>query len=433
MISSISYLTNDDIGLIVFVLDILAKSLLFLLIFKDIIRRVGKKLSHASLHMAWVGFLIIIGLLPVLPLLVQSFTELDWRFSAITFLLSYDEITDAAAATSMTSVSAVLISFYVMGVAIFLTRLLFSFIKLAQIRHSAVYPSHASDQRLLQGIREQYDLKASPSLGITTHTKSPVSFGWLGPVVLVPESWYEWSDTTKLCVLLHELTHIKRIDWLTHILAMFVTSLNWFNPVIWYSRTQINRCAENACDAMVVRTGIEKVDYADQLLQFARNRKGFKSSIPLANHMISVSELTDRVDAILEDDRLSSSKAVNFLLTLLLLTLMSLASIRVLSVESEGYYLDPVLVHSERVLYRSPPLMHRSQGRTRLRFNIDEYGNVEAQSIRIISSTDPDALAPPAIEALKKFKYQPRIVRGVPKPTRGLESEFTIRLNQAGF
>ena len=61
---------------------------------------------------------------------------------------------------------------------------------------------------------------------------SPVSGGILRPVILLPAE-RDWDETTRECVLLHELTHIRRLDALVKLLAAAALCLHWFNPLVW--------------------------------------------------------------------------------------------------------------------------------------------------------------------------------------------------------
>ena len=78
-----------------------------------------------------------------------------------------------------------------------------------------------------------------------------------------------WSELDLQRVFVHELEHVKRFDWLTHISTRAICSFYWFHPLVWIAWRQISLEAERACDdAVVVQT--EREDYADQLVGLAR-------------------------------------------------------------------------------------------------------------------------------------------------------------------
>ena len=59
----------------------------------------------------------------------------------------------------------------------------------------------------------------------------PMTWGWLRPVVLLPADSATWSDDRRRSVLLHELAHVRRRDWLADSIARAACALYWFNPL----------------------------------------------------------------------------------------------------------------------------------------------------------------------------------------------------------
>jgi beta-lactamase regulating signal transducer with metallopeptidase domain len=61
----------------------------------------------------------------------------------------------------------------------------------------------------------------------------PVTWGCRHPRIVVPLTSAEWSADCRRIVLLHELAHIRRNDWLTLLFAECVRAMHWFNPIVW--------------------------------------------------------------------------------------------------------------------------------------------------------------------------------------------------------
>ena len=82
---------------------------------------------------------------------------------------------------------------------------------------------------------------------------SPLTFGVLRPVILLPAS-ADWSDRTTLpYVLYHEYVHIRRFDAAGKLLLAAALCVHWFNPLVWLMYVLANRDIELACDEAVVR------------------------------------------------------------------------------------------------------------------------------------------------------------------------------------
>jgi beta-lactamase regulating signal transducer with metallopeptidase domain len=125
----------------------------------------------------------------------------------------------------------------------------------------------------------------------------------LEPKVLLPCEVEEWSDQRLRAVLLHELAHVKRHDYLTQLLGHVAVAIHWFNPLVWYAVRRMRVERERACDDRVLSTGSKASDYAEHLLDIARSLKmsGFASATSVA--MARRSQLSDRLLDVLDATR----------------------------------------------------------------------------------------------------------------------------------
>ena len=64
--------------------------------------------------------------------------------------------------------------------------------------------------------------------------QQPATCGWLRPVVLLPAHLRTHDAALIRAVLVHELLHVKRGDWIVLVGEELVRALHWFNPAIWW-------------------------------------------------------------------------------------------------------------------------------------------------------------------------------------------------------
>jgi len=131
----------------------------------------------------------------------------------------------------------------------------------------------------------------------------PMVWGSLRPTILLPANVSEWSAETIQNVLLHELAHIRRCDWLAHGLSLLARSLFWFNPLVWFAARKLRCECERACDDLLLRTGASACDYADTLLSVTRAAVNEARPPQVALGMSSASELEWRIHSILDHTR----------------------------------------------------------------------------------------------------------------------------------
>jgi beta-lactamase regulating signal transducer with metallopeptidase domain len=96
----------------------------------------------------------------------------------------------------------------------------------------------------------------------------PLTWGLIKPVILIPSGHESWSKDQKSSALFHELSHIKRADFMVTILVRLSLALFWFNPLSWIVFRQMKSEQEKACDELVLKAGIKPSTYAANLLMF---------------------------------------------------------------------------------------------------------------------------------------------------------------------
>ena len=98
---------------------------------------------------------------------------------------------------------------------------------------------------------------------------TPLMFGVLHPIITLPERVYDGELLRN--ILRHELMHDRRRDPLYKWFAVAVLSTQWFNPLSYLIRRELNRACELSCDEMLLRgmDRAEKLSYGNTLLNMA--------------------------------------------------------------------------------------------------------------------------------------------------------------------
>jgi bla regulator protein BlaR1 len=99
----------------------------------------------------------------------------------------------------------------------------------------------------------------------------PGVFGMFRPVLLLPEGILGRMTAAQLKgVVAHELCHVYYRDNLIAAVHMFVETVFWFHPVVWWIGRRMVEERELACDEEVLRLGNEPRVYAESLLTICR-------------------------------------------------------------------------------------------------------------------------------------------------------------------
>lgn len=154
------------------------------------------------------------------------------------------------------------------------------------------------DNDMSQSWLKEHKLRRTISIRQSDRISSPLTFGVLHPVILMPKKT-DWENEDELkYVLEHEFVHIKRFDILSKLALIAAVCLHWFNPFVWIMYVLANRDIELCCDETVVcRFGREtRASYARVLISMEETKSGF---VPLCSHF-SKNAIEERITAIMK-------------------------------------------------------------------------------------------------------------------------------------
>lgn len=143
---------------------------------------------------------------------------------------------------------------------------------LSYIKRIARFESSPADFAWLQkfeALKSKLGITGKVALLQSNIIKVPIASGLLKPMIIVPASLFA-NMTPELIesILLHELAHIRRKDFLVNILQSFAETIFFFNPFIIKISSLIRDERENCCDAMAVDIVKDKLSYVEALVAF---------------------------------------------------------------------------------------------------------------------------------------------------------------------
>ncbi|MGM9937424.1 MAG: M56 family metallopeptidase [Candidatus Ornithomonoglobus sp.] len=97
-----------------------------------------------------------------------------------------------------------------------------------------------------------YDMRIHREIEVRTSVTltSPLLFGVLRPVVIVPEK--EFSQAELIMIFTHELTHYRHCDLAIKLMMSVVRCIHFFNPAVYFLSKAINEGCELCCDEAVL-------------------------------------------------------------------------------------------------------------------------------------------------------------------------------------
>lgn len=149
----------------------------------------------------------------------------------------------------------------------------------------------------------RHPLRRTISIRQDDRISSPLTYGILHPVILLPRQNLSLPQETLDCILTHEYVHIRRFDCLLKLLLTAALCLHWLNPLVWVMYLLANRDIELCCDEEVLsRMGLEKRSvYAMTLIDLEEQKSGLSPLYNSFKHNLT----EERICAIMKMKRLS--------------------------------------------------------------------------------------------------------------------------------
>jgi beta-lactamase regulating signal transducer with metallopeptidase domain len=169
------------------------------------------------------------------------------------------------------------------GATAFSLRLLFGWILAERLRSGMARPASADWQRTLDRLKTRVSVSGPVRLLVSGALHAPAAIGWLRPIVLVPVGALTGLPAAQMeALLIHELAHIRRHDYLLHILQSAVEAIFFYHPAVWWISSHMRTERELCCDDVAVSLTGDPVIYARALAEFDSAR-WMKPAVMAAN------------------------------------------------------------------------------------------------------------------------------------------------------
>lgn len=159
---------------------------------------------------------------------------------------------------------------YLLLISVLCFRWFMGYRKTQQIRYLGLQKMPAEWRLFVQRIATQLDIRKPVQVFLSEQVSTPLTIGFLKPLILVPVASINHLNTEQMeAVLLHELAHIKRYDYLVNLLLSVAEISLFFNPFIQLLSKAIREERENSCDDWVLQFQYQAPVYAEALLRIA--------------------------------------------------------------------------------------------------------------------------------------------------------------------
>ncbi|HEV3324169.1 MAG TPA: M56 family metallopeptidase [Puia sp.] len=169
--------------------------------------------------------------------------------------------------------SMVVVIWFIIAMARFV-KVLSSLVYAQRIRHYGTVAAPAEWQERVGELLGQLSRNRHVLLLESKLIQVPAVVGFLKPVILVPVGMLAQLPADQVeSILLHELAHICRRDYLFNVVQYLVDTLFFFNPALLWVSSLIRTERENCCDDVAIRETRSRRQLIEALLSFHEYQK----------------------------------------------------------------------------------------------------------------------------------------------------------------
>lgn len=216
---------------------------------------------------------------------------------------------------------SIIVQLYIVGIILLLGRMLYSFHSINKVRNAGINSLTSIYNELLTKCKMQLGINKNVLLSITEKVDTPMIIGTLKPIILLPLASINNLTTEQLeTIILHELAHIKRNDYLVNIIQVIIETIFFYNPFVWLMSRDIRHEREYCCDDIVTHYSNAKLDYAQALATLNTIKQQSSLSMAATGHKHT---LLNRIKRIVEMNKNPINRTQLTIVTLMLFGILS--------------------------------------------------------------------------------------------------------------
>lgn len=166
-----------------------------------------------------------------------------------------------------------LVGLYIIGITFLLLRFVVNLLQIRNLKRNGISDVDTYWTSRVAEWQDKLDISRKVQLFFSEKISVPMTMGAFKPVILLPIAAMNNLTQDQLeAILLHELAHIKRHDYLLNIIQTIVETILFFNPFIWLISRIIRKEREHCCDDVVLSYMNTPLPYARALAELETNR-----------------------------------------------------------------------------------------------------------------------------------------------------------------
>ncbi|WP_316831007.1 M56 family metallopeptidase [Pedobacter aquatilis] len=160
------------------------------------------------------------------------------------------------------------VAFYLIGIALQLFVIGKGYNQLSKLKKNNLSSIPDSWKLIFESVTANLKINKTIKFHLSEIVNVPLVIGYLKPVVLFPLALVNQLDNEQVeAILIHELSHIRRNDFLLNLIKTAIETFLFYNPFVWMAGRFVHIEREHACDDLVLKVTGKPLNYAHALLK----------------------------------------------------------------------------------------------------------------------------------------------------------------------
>ncbi len=144
---------------------------------------------------------------------------------------------------------SVIVTLWLLGFILFSMRFIGCVLYVQRLKTVGINPLNDFWYYRLKELSNSIGVKQLVEIYESSKVKAPVAMGYLKPVILLPLGMLTGLPQEQVeAIIIHELAHIKRYDFILNLIQTLIETIFFYHPVVWWITSTINSERENCCD-----------------------------------------------------------------------------------------------------------------------------------------------------------------------------------------
>jgi bla regulator protein BlaR1 len=161
-----------------------------------------------------------------------------------------------------------IVTFYIIGIVLQMFVIGKGYNRLSKLKKTSLSNIPDGWKVIFENVTANLKINKTIKFHLSELVNVPLVIGYLKPVVLFPLALVNQLDNDQVeAILIHELSHIRRNDFLLNLIKTAIETFLFYNPFVWMAGRFIHIEREHACDDLVLKVTGKPLNYAHALLK----------------------------------------------------------------------------------------------------------------------------------------------------------------------